>query len=58
MIEGASEELVYSEEGVTWAHVEDASKVGEHFGSSTKSGQTRSFTTQAVDPDEVNRRFP
>lgn len=58
MIEGASEELVYNEGGVTWAQVEDAAKVGEHFGSSTKSGQTRSFTTQALDPDEVNQRFP
>jgi len=48
---GACNEFVYSEEGLTWADVEEATGAAEHPGPSTRSGHARPFTIQA--PVEV-----
>jgi len=51
-IDGACNEWVYTDEGLTWADVETAAGATEHPGPSTRSGQARPFTSQVHDEVE------
>lgn len=47
-MEEAADEFVYKEGGLTWMKEEQASRVPEHSGPTTRSGQVLSFIYQIV----------